>query len=269
MKVCPKCGRPMTLVQRMSGDDSRREWRCQDREYVIGDACTASEEIPPEKQLSVADIADDMARTSFHSSKEARTGQTGLRRVAGSIKKLKWGIKYLSNRERKTLMAAAAILERLGAAAERAKRERKRLEDEEKERRAQRRIDAEARSRHLFSADDAVGRAITVFVLAQLCNRHPPWSADWVARLQSHRQRGISLRMALEREIEAAFNRLLSDFVDDQAWRREPVAELIAAAKHEYDQIRATIYRDPVIEKLREVLAIESGSNVVRLVKKD
>lgn len=130
MKQCPNCGKPMRLVRWMVGEEPRREWRCQDRDRVIDGGCATSEDIPINKSLPVATIAEDMAQTPFSSSKEAQTRQAGFRRVAGSIRKLKGGQKYLSKSELKTLHSAAAIFERLGAAAERAKRVRKRLEEE-------------------------------------------------------------------------------------------------------------------------------------------
>ena len=131
-----------------------------------------------------------------------------------------------------------------------------------------RRNEAKELTHRLFWSDDPVSMAITVLALAQLCNRHAPWSTGWVQRIQSNVQRGNSLHAALEREIRMELKGRQSDFIDDLKWRREPIEDLINAAKQQFDEMRATIDRDPVIEELREVLAVESGSNVVRLVNK-
>ena len=44
---------------------------------------------------------------------------------------------------------------------------------------------------------------------------------------------------------------------------------LINAAEREFDQLCVMIERNPVIEELREMPAVESGPNIVCLVQKD
>lgn len=125
MKTCKNCG----AVMRITADDCcERSWKCE-KWFTLGpQSCLTLELMPPNVILDVATIADDMVRLPYLTLSELQREQTAYRRIANSLIKLPSGHKYLSSKEHEAINQAISIIEKLGDAAEKAKRMKKRSE---------------------------------------------------------------------------------------------------------------------------------------------
>lgn len=250
MKPCPKCGRPMTIA--LDGD--RRVWRCPGWYSLGGDTCLTSEPIPDNKALSIAEIAENMARYSGTSSIDRRNEQANYRRLAGGLGNLATS-RYLSARERETLSAARDVLERLATAAERAKRDKHRQEKDEQQRKEQRHREAAKLAPDLFAGADLAERALNTLALADILNRHAPWSAGWV-RLAGE---------DLDSEINGEFNDFLRELIREVSWHTDPVAAMLDRAHAQLLERRETLRGSHLLAELGDALAIRNAENVTPL----
>lgn len=250
MKQCPECGRPMSLHR----DGHIREWRCVGWYSLGGDICRASQTIPADKALPVAEIAEDMARHFATSSTDRRNEQANYRRLAGGLGNLA-SMRYLSARESEALSVARDILERLATAAERAKRDKHRQEKDEQQRKAQRHREAANLARDIFAGADLAERALNTLALAEVLNRHGPWSAGWVRRAGED----------VDREINAKFNHLLCELISEVSWRIDPVPAMLDRAHARLVERRECLRDSPLLEELRDALALRNAENVTPL----
>lgn len=118
---CPTCGAP----RRLEGQGAGRVLRCRSW------GCKQSPERIPDDDLTIKQIAEGMALESYYGKSDAkRKEQAKARRAASTVQGFA-GSPYLSTSEAETLRAAVAILERIGTAAELAKKVLKRKEEAE------------------------------------------------------------------------------------------------------------------------------------------
>lgn len=265
-KLCPTCGRPMRIKRDTRGGHARRIWRCPNWSSLGRDTCLTEYEVDPDEQLSTQDIAEDMAREAFGSSQEQGRKQASFRRIAGMLNNME-GLHYLAEDELQALKAAAAVCERLGSASERAKKAKKRIEDEEAQRQAQRRRALDKQIEGLFTATDLVTLAANTLALRQIENRHAPWQAGWVKSLQRKLPADTTLLDVVTREIRLEFDDACRHLAGSLAWRDEPVERLMRDTQQQFETARDYVFRvqGTVLDELREMLAVESGANIVRL----
>lgn len=258
MKACPKCGKPMKIERETYG----RVWRCTDWYRMSGEACITTVKIPSDMQLSIMEMAEDMAR-HFGTSGEHGKKQAGYRRIAGSLEKLDRGKEYLSDSEIKTLKKASMILQRLGDAAERAKREKGRIEEEDQRRREKREKEANKLLDRALDAENMVAMAIEVLALAEINNYHCPWSPGWVKRMEAKHRAGGSLQKSLEREIRHQYVHQRKELATSIAWREDPVEDMVNKAQRHVEAQYEKLKNAALIQELRENLAVEDAPNEV------
>ncbi len=259
--ICPTCGKPMRIVR----PGLSRQWRCSGWHRLGVDTCTTTIPIPDDEQLPIAMIAEDMARQAFANSDYQGKKQASYRRIAGSLMKLEEGREYLSLAELSTLHEAAEILQRLGTAAEKAKREKKRLEEEAKRIQVQREKAASQALSGRFASDDLVEFAVTTLALHAVANRHDPWSAGWIKHIMRRPHADESLKTAIKSEIRVEHNDILRDIVSTLAYRDQPIESQVQKLVEDLEDQKQRYMSSAVIRELREALAIEDTPNVVKL----
>jgi gas vesicle protein len=255
----------MQITTAKQGNRWTRIWRCSDWLRFNGNDCYCTVSIPGDERLSIEIIAEDMARRSFNDSYHQGKKQAGYRRIAGSLTKLGEGREYLSDAELQTLQEAAEILQRLGTAAEKAKREKKRLEEEAKRLQEQREKTAKQALSGRFASDDLVEFAITTLGLHAVANRHDPWSAGWIKHLMRRPHADESLKTAIKSEIRVEHDDILRDIVSTLAYRDQPIETQVQKLVEDLEDQKQRYTSSAVIRELREALAIEETPNVVKL----
>ena len=256
----------MRIAWEKSGNHGGRVWRCSDWYKFGGEPCLTSLPIPGDERLTIATIAEDMARESFSDSADQGKKQAGFRRIAGGLNKLKEGRQYLSDSEHETLKAAAELLERLGTAAEKAKRYKKKLEEEEKRRIDQRHREAMGLMKEAFNTTDLVAQAVTVLSLADLDHAPTPLHKSDVERVFNDPRTG-PIRTAIGNLVAREYDDVLRSIVSGIAYRHSPVVELVAEVKRKHaehrDQIRSL--NRPLLDEIERVIRIDESDNVARL----
>ncbi len=243
MPRCPLCGKPMRLERqsRNSGrtDPGFREWVCADF-YGLSTSCRGRIPVEPTAQIGVNAIAQSLAAfPSFEGSDAQRKSQGTARRLASGIERL-MANSYLSDPEIATLRDAAEILNRLGTAAELAKKILKHAEQEEERRRKARRAEAQKALRERYPLPEGV-RSSLPLVLAMDSVRTERWRTPLQQQLASE-MRKPSWRT--ERNAEAGILELIRDryteivsAIESYAEARiEPVPTLLAPVFEELDR---------------------------------
>lgn len=262
---CPNCGKPMRIVRDQARYDSARVWRCPDWLKLGPDPCHTVIPIPNDEQLPIATIAEDMARQAFANSDHQGKKQAGYRRIAGSLTKLDEGREYLSNAELQTLLDAGEILQRLGTAAEKAKKAKKRLEEEEKRRVQQREQVVREAIAGRFISDDLVAFATLTLALYSESRRLDPWRRGWIKQIRQRPNTNPELLTAIKNEITLENTDAVREIVASLSYSHRPVDELVQELTDNVTEKMRDYATSAVIEELKEALAIEQTPNVVSL----
>lgn len=241
-----------------------RHWSCPD--FRCGEVVPFTDG----ERLSIADIADSMAREAFSSSDEQRKKQGAYRRTAGALNNIREECPFLSAEDETALRDAASVLARLGDAAEKAKKIKKKIEQDAERRRAQRRTEAFTALQGLKDDEDVMRLATTALTIAHVVNRHASYYLIDADRIK--RSSGQSFREALIQASRHAIHEHIGEAADSIAWRDEqPVDVLVTKLLDQiaHDQASVVDEHRALLEKYRELLRIEDATNVVTLPKKD
>ena len=264
MKTCPQCGKPMRIA-RSPSRTHQRHWLCTD--YRCGEIVLFADG----ERLSIAEITDSMAREALSSSDDQRKKQVAYRRTAGALSKIRNDCPFLSPEEDDALRAAAAVLARLGDAAEKAKKVKKQIEEADRKRRAERRAVAMEALQILLDGDDAMTLVRRALTLAHVVNSPSSYYLESGDRLSRGRKAGQSFSDALVRAAQAALNEHSGEAADSIARSEQPVDTLVATLlqRIEHDQAKITGDNCLLLDGYAEQLRIDAATNVVTLPKKD
>lgn len=207
---------------------------------------------------TIETIANRMARHAWDGSDRHRRAQTNFRRVSGSITSvIRDAGKYLDSDDQEALRAAAYILERLGQAAERAKRVSKMREQEQERLHGARRAEAEA----LLDAEPLVDPGdieammeATVAIEEATHSLSGSWGPlDGAAAGE------------LRRGIGGRYSEALAALARDMSMRNEPVPGLIQSLRERLPALRERAARECAgdIGRVMAVLAAERLSSTV------
>jgi len=224
--TCPKCGK----TRRLKGTGSSRTLECGAWN------CRGSEPVPADLKLTIKQMAEAMAYESlFNNSDDQRKEQAKARRAASTVRSFAH-TGYLSDSESALLMDAAEVLERVGTAAEQAKKELKRQEKAEELRRAGR--EKEARSvlfpRLELTAQYTESVPLLLALLSTEYNRGTFHSEDRLERdiLQELERLDPTLRGSRESAVKYELNNYWRYVTDDAlstiSYRPEPDAATMA-----------------------------------------
>ncbi len=263
---CPNCGKPMRIIREETKGQWGRIWRCSDWFKLSASSCLTTIAIPNDECLSIATISEDMARQAFSNSHEQGKKQAGYRRIAGSLNKLRDGREYLSDDELKLLRDAAEVLERLGTAAEKAKKYKKRLEEEEKRRLAQREQEAITLCRDIFDNSDLIELTVTTLTLAALDNTPTPLCKADVERVFKDAGTGL-IKDAITNLVTYEYNEVIRSIVGTIGYRNTPVSDLVEEVKRNHDARCQNIrsLNGSLFQEIERVIQIEESDNVARL----
>jgi hypothetical protein len=250
-------------MMRIAYDGNRRYWECR--------ACHAMNIIAPDAELTIKEMADDMARGFFAGADSQRKKQTHYRRLAGGLTKLE-DRKYLSEREVKAIDQAARILERLATAAEQAKKEKKRMEQEESKRLADRRAQATRMlTESLQQTTDPIETALLAVSISELPLVSHSYvscglTVETIARIVE-RKKADPLIPALTRVIRASLDEHIRNLASAIEWRDQPVADMVstilATLSQQRDATRTT--HEDLFEAIETAIAVENSDKVTRL----
>lgn len=257
---CPDCGKPMK-VKRLK--NNVRVWTCTN-DYGR-DACYGTVPIDGDEQLSIGTMAEGMARAAFTDSSEHAKKQSSYRRIAGSLGKLRVGQEYLSDTELRTLDDAAAILQRLGDAAEKAKKVKKRLEQEEEARRTKRAAEACQLLDARYESDKLVtwaGNILTLYRLQPGYNLEPI-RLDDLERLT--RDAASPITRAIRNFLFRAYRDVRDELVSHIVYEKRPVDELVAIVVEKFPTAPLTAQDRAVLDTIEQLVQVEETENVERL----
>lgn len=260
MKKCPKCSGLMRLHYRNGG----RYWDC---ERIIN--CGNLIPLDDKEELTVQEIAEDLARAGLSSSDERAREQANYRRISGGLNTVSKN-KYLSEKERFALISASRVLERLATATELAKKQKKKIEKEMERRRLAREGEAHALifTRFVPERDNLKEIAINLLVLSHLNNPRSPRVSDEVARMvKTCRQYDADVVKTIKYHdlVDSLTDNLLRDLklelmemVSYLGWKDEEIPELFRQVCEKYEASRDDIIQRNrlILEKLDEVIAI-------------
>lgn len=219
---CPKCGKPRRLI---GGVGNRRL-------YCNAPGCCSEEAVPAAQKLTVAQMTEGMAFDSlFNKSDDQRKQQAKARRAGTTVKGFATS-PYLSESEADTLRAAADILERLGTAAELAKKELKKKEKAEERRQAARRAEAKkVLDKRLVKPERYEESIPMILALAKLDSLHGKHIERDIreALVLRDKLRQRSVRQSVDWEINHLFEDIIRDTLGTIAYREEPSATAMAS----------------------------------------
>lgn len=263
MKTCPTCGMPMRLVVEAG---RQRVWRCSKWYGLGGDHCPTTRPVDANKRLTIAEIADDMGQQALSSSQEQGRKQAGYRRIAGSITKLETGRQYLSDDENAALNEAASILSRLGDAAEKAKKVKKPIEEDQRQAVARRSAEALRLLAPLSQSEDAMELIGIALVLFEIVNSRVPWHPASIDVIKRRQRKGEPFTDSLCREAKREIAHLCQSLAKTIAWRETgSIDDAVhkVREKVEQDRERLLATHHDLVTALHTLLNIEASPNVV------
>jgi len=256
---CPKCGKPRRLI---GGVGNRRL-------YCNAPGCYSEDTVPPDLKLTVAQMTEGMACDSlFNKSDDQRKQQAKARRAGTTVKGFATS-PYLSESEADTLQAAAGILDRLGTAAELAKKELKKREKAEEKRQAARRAEAKkVLDKRLVKPERYKESIPMILALAKLDSLHGNHIEQDIREALVIRDplRQRSVRQSVDWEINHVWDDIIRDTIGTIAYQEKPSARAMASEflgrfeaellsediQSRADALIKVIYRRLVEERLEE-----------------
>jgi len=263
MPLCPNCQQPM----RIGRADKSRAWSCRKMGCIRSSGSYIS--IPNVTNLSIAEMAEDMALGFFNSSADQAKQQATFRRLAGGLNKLESGKKYLSDPELQTIRDAARVLERLGSAAERAKKEKKRLEKEKEQREAARKAEAKQFIAAFSEHDNVMDIALNALTLSDIhaTSRYDQaFNQEDLQSLIKH-ARPEQLLTSIENKITRSLQAQINKAADTISWQDQSVSDCIKQLRVKFNEHRETCrsaHRD-LLADLQTAMTVESSDKIERL----
>lgn len=253
----------MRLAQVDHQGDMLRVWQCIHYQRWT-DPCLTEIPVTDDEQLTVDVIAKDMALGPFAHSTAHKKKQAVYRRLAGGLRNLE-GLQYLNKNDQSAIATTMAALERLGNAAEQAKRAKERSEDKAVKTHDRRLSEAYRLTKDLLSVDDLELAAIRTLVLHDIGNLHAPWYAGWTATVHQRTQGNSSVVEALRNVILVELDDIVLEFADRMAFRDGAIDSMVEQLRAELAKQWPRFEHNKVIDELREFLAVEQSDNVVQL----
>jgi hypothetical protein len=268
-KTCPDCGRPLH-IKRMSSQlpssgPNQRFFSCTHF------GCTYSSDfIDGHESLSIETMALDMALGSFfNNAAEQGKRQASFRRLAGGLKKLSHGKQYLSDTELQTLDEASRLLQRLGSAAQLAKKEKKRLELEKQQREAVRLTEARIIIHSFVDHEDTMESALNALTLSDIHSSSlydRAFSDDDIQHLVKN-ARPEQILKSLKDQVTQSLQSQINKSADTISFQDQSVDDCVKQLRVKYNEQREasrSLHRQ-LLEALQTALTVETSDKVERL----
>lgn len=219
---CPECGKP----RRLTGYGVTRVLRCRS-----GFCYGRDEPIPVDLKLTIKQMAEAMAHESFFNKSDDQRREQAKARRAGSTVRTFASSPYLSESEAATLAEAAEILERLGTAAEQAKKELKRRETEEELRQAARRKIVSDALIPRINMPESIPEALPLVLALAATKYHyttPQTVIGSIVDALGNTQRRDTLEGAIKWELNYTWSAIKDDIISSIAYKDSPDAATMA-----------------------------------------